>query len=418
MGANGKGNNKCFFAKKFFGKKATAVDNNGSTTDDVDDPNNVRVEDNKSVSYFTLFALADKHDKIILAIGVTAALINGALMPLFSLLFGNFADAAAGGIAGFMHRISKVAWEMCVLGAISFVAASIFNACFSYFSENQVTRLRVKYLQAVVGQDIAWFDVRTPAALPARMSEDVLKVRDAIGQKASMMCMNVSMCIVGYIIAFYRGWQITLVMIATCPLIMVCGLFMAKAMSTLASKGQNEYAEAGAVAEEVLSSIKTVASFGGEQRSIDRYNAKVQKALKSGVKVSVYRGFAIGFTMLVVFWTYALTFWYGGTLIRDRTINPSTGRPYQGGDVLTVFMSAMMATFSIAQIAPHFQAFSEGCAAGGKIFPLMAENAEIEPKVKRLSEGGEAEANMIPVEFQSLQLDDVKFNYPARPTLQ
>ncbi|EER11307.1 mdr1 protein, putative [Perkinsus marinus ATCC 50983] len=171
MGANGKGNNKCFFAKKFFGKKATAVDNNGSTTDDVDDPNNVRVEDNKSVSYFTLFALADKHDKIILAIGVTAALINGALMPLFSLLFGNFADAAAGGIAGFMHRISKVAWEMCVLGAISFVAASIFNACFSYFSENQVTRLRVKYLQAVVGQDIAWFDVRTPAALPARMSE-------------------------------------------------------------------------------------------------------------------------------------------------------------------------------------------------------------------------------------------------------
>lgn len=82
-------------------------------------------------------------------------------------------------------------------------------------------------------------------------------------------------------------------------------------------------------------------------------------------------------------------------------------------------MKIAMKFLSIANI--HFsspQAFSEGCAAGGKIFPLMAENAEIEPKVKRLSEGGEAEANMIPVEFESLQLDDVKFNYPARPTLQ
>ncbi|KAF4693310.1 (ABC) transporter [Perkinsus olseni] len=404
MGANGKAE-KFSLSKKLFGKKKKNTNNGGNGPDDVEDPNNVHVEDTKSVSYFTLFGLADKRDKTILAVGVIAALINGALMPLFSLLFGNFADAAAGGIHGFMHRISKVAWEMCVLGAISFVASSVFNTCFTYFSENQVTRLRVKYLQAVVGQDIAWFD-------------DVLKVRDAIGQKASMMCMNVSMCIVGYIIAFYRGWQITLVMIATSPLIMLCGALMAKAMAGLASKGQNEYAEAGAVAEEVLESIKTVASFGGEQRSIDRYNAKVQKALNSGVKASVYRGFSIGFTISVVYWTYALTFWYGGTLIRDQTINPSTGNPYQGGDVLTVFMSAMMATFSIAQIAPHFQAFSEGCAAGGKIFPLMKENATIEPKVKRLSEGGEAEANMTPVKFESLKLDDVKFNYPARPALQ
>ena len=33
---------------------------------------------------------------------------------------------------------------------------------------------------------------------------------------------------------------------------------------------QNSYASAGAVAEEVLSSIKTVVAFGGENKEIDR----------------------------------------------------------------------------------------------------------------------------------------------------
>ncbi|KAF4735539.1 (ABC) transporter, partial [Perkinsus olseni] len=249
------------------------------------------------------------------------------------------------------------------------------------------------------------------------MAEDVLKVRDAIGSKASMCCVNIAMSVVGYIIAFYRGWQITLVMMSSLPLIMVAGTLMAKVMSSLSSKGQTQYAAAGAVAEEVLGSVKTVASFGGEKRSMAKYALVVKDALTSGIRGGIFRGLSIGFTMAVIFWTYALTFWYGGTLIRDSVTNPSTGKPYQGGDVLTVFMSAIMATFSLAQIAPHVQAFAEGCAAGGKIFPLFEQKASIEPDVHRLADMPESSATT-PPHLESFELEKVKFNYPARPELQ
>ena len=41
-------------------------------------------------------------------------------------------------------------------------------------------------------------------------------------------------------------------------------------LGNFSSEGLKEYASAGAVAEEVFSSIRTVVSFGGEQKEIDR----------------------------------------------------------------------------------------------------------------------------------------------------
>ena len=39
----------------------------------------------------------------------------------------------------------------------------------------------------------------------------------------------------------------------------------------LTSKALSSYAKAGSIAEEVLSSIRTVASFGGEKKEYERY---------------------------------------------------------------------------------------------------------------------------------------------------
>ena len=42
-------------------------------------------------------------------------------------------------------------------------------------------------------------------------------------------------------------------------------------MTLLTSEEQKQYASAGAVAEEVLSSVRTVIAFGGEYREADRF---------------------------------------------------------------------------------------------------------------------------------------------------
>lgn len=44
-----------------------------------------------------------------------------------------------------------------------------------------------------------------------------------------------------------------------------------KALSMLTGHELKAYAKAGAVADEVLSSIRTVAAFGGEEKEAERY---------------------------------------------------------------------------------------------------------------------------------------------------
>lgn len=48
------------------------------------------------------------------------------------------------------------------------------------------------------------------------------------------------------------------------------GAVFAKVTAAFASKEQDQYASAGAVAEEVLSSIRTVFAFGGEKKEATR----------------------------------------------------------------------------------------------------------------------------------------------------
>lgn len=45
---------------------------------------------------------------------------------------------------------------------------------------------------------------------------------------------------------------------------------MLQVMTAMTTKGLNSYAKAGSVAEEVLSSIRTVVAFGGEKKEIER----------------------------------------------------------------------------------------------------------------------------------------------------
>jgi len=120
-----------------------------------------------------------------------------------------------------------------------------------------------------------------------------------MGEKFAGFLQYTSAFISGYIIGFVSGWRVALVMMAVAPLvhshpllyffaqlfqIAVCGAFLMKATASLSTKGQKVYSRAGAVATEVFSSIRTVASLGGGKRELNRYTNKLDEAKIIGIK--------------------------------------------------------------------------------------------------------------------------------------
>lgn len=62
----------------------------------------------------------------------------------------------------------------------------------------------------------------------------------------------------GFIIAFARGWLLTLVLISVIPVLVVAAAFMTIVLTRLASRGQTAYTEAALLVEQTIASIRTV----------------------------------------------------------------------------------------------------------------------------------------------------------------
>lgn len=65
----------------------------------------------------------------------------------------------------------------------------------------------------------------------------------------------------GFIIAFIKGWLLSLVMLSIIPPLVIAGGIMALVISKMASRGQEAYAEAANVVEQAIGSIRTVRKF-------------------------------------------------------------------------------------------------------------------------------------------------------------
>ena len=75
----------------------------------------------------------------------------------------------------------------------------------------------------------------------------------------------------GFIVAFTHDWRLTLIMMSLAPFMIICGAFIAKLMATAATQEAKKYAVAGSIAEEVLTCIRTVIAFNGQEYECQRY---------------------------------------------------------------------------------------------------------------------------------------------------
>lgn len=108
-------------------------------------------------------------------------------------------------------------------------------------------------------------------------------------------------------------------------------------LSTKFSQKELEsYGAAGAIAEEVLSSIRTVIAFDGQEKEMERYNVHLVTAKKNNIKRCLFNSISNGVLWFFVYGCYALSFWYGVGLIIEEREYPEEERVYTPGNMVAV----------------------------------------------------------------------------------
>ncbi|KAM5157179.1 ATP-binding cassette sub-family B member 5-like [Mantella aurantiaca] len=369
----------------------------------------------KMVGPISIFRYSDGLDIFLMIVGSLGALGNGICIPIMHIVFGEMTDSIICHNSSLQNTSEcakfKPIEEQMTLFSLYYVAIGAGVLVCGYVqvsfwvlaAARQTRRMRSTFFHSVLSKEISWFDVTKSGELNSRLTEDINKINDGIGDKVGHFLQNFSSFIAGLVIGLVKGWQLALVYMSTGPLMALSSAFCSKMLVSLTTKELTAYAKAGAVAEEVLSSIRTVIAFGGQEKEIKRYTNNLGEAKKLGIKKAIASQLALGLVYLFVYASYGLGFWYGTVLILGD-------QGYTIGDALVVFFSVVISSYCIGQTFSHLEAFSVARGAAYGIFKVIDQTSTIDS----YSMEGYRPDNM----KGDVQLRNIHFCYPSRPNVK
>ncbi|XP_053570108.1 ATP-binding cassette sub-family B member 5 [Bombina bombina] len=369
----------------------------------------------KTVGIIQIFRFADGLDICLMIIGFLAALANGLGQPLRNMVFGEMTDSILCYNSSLQNSTEcaqfKPLKEQIILFSLYYIGMGVGALICGYIqvsfwvlaAARQTRKMREAFFHSVLSQDMSWFDVNKSGEFNTRLTEDINKINDGIGDKVGHLLEKVSTMLAGVTIALVYGWQLALVVLATSPLMSLFASLSSKMLVSLTSKELSAYAKAGAVAEEVLSSIRTVVAFGGQDKEIKRYANNLGEAKKIGIKKAVASQLAMGSMYCIIYASYGLAFWYATTLILGDS-------GYTVGDTIVVLFSVIVSSYCIGQASSYFEAFSVARGAAYNIFNLIDQASTIDS----FSTDGFKPDNL----KGNVEFKNVSFCYPSRPNVQ
>ncbi|KAH8104691.1 P-loop containing nucleoside triphosphate hydrolase protein [Cristinia sonorae] len=371
-------------------------------------------------SFTSLFRFSTKFELFIDFIGLIAAFAAGAAQPLMSLLFGNLtqdfvkfqrvlAMAQAGdadaqtllpqAAADFRHTSAKDASYLVYIGVGMFACTFIYMYIWVYTGEVNAKRVREKYLQAVLRQDIAFFDDVGAGEVATRIQTDTHLVQQGISEKVALVVNFLGAFLVGFILAYSRSWRLALALSSILPCIAIAGGVMNKMISGFMQTSLKHVAEGGSLAEEVISTVRTAQAFGTQRVLSDLYDSHTRNAFVADMKAAAWNGGGLAVFFFIIYSAYALAFYYGTTLINQGHAD--------AGIVINVFLAILIGSFSLALLAPEMQAITHARGAAAKLYDTI----DRVPTIDSASDEGLKPDQCV----GEITLENVKFNYPSRP---
>ncbi|CAN6572129.1 unnamed protein product [Malus baccata var. baccata] len=290
----------------------------------------------------SIFMHADGVDRLLMILGLFGSLGDGFSTPLVLLitskLMNNIGGSPTSAQDAFLHNINKNAVALLYLACGSFVCCFLEGYCWTRTGERQAARMRVRYLKAVLRQDVGYFDlhVTSTSEVITSVSNDSLVIQDVLSEKLPNFLMNFSMFSGSYVAAFIMMWRLAIVGFPFVVLLVIPGLIYGRTLMGLARQIREEYNKAGNIAEQAISSIRTVYAFVGENKTISEFSAALQGSVKLGLSQGLAKGLAIG-SNGVVFAIWSFMSFYGSRMVM-----------YHGAQGGTVF--AVGAAIAVLQV--------------------------------------------------------------------
>ncbi|KAJ9690881.1 hypothetical protein PVL29_013170 [Vitis rotundifolia] len=362
--------------------------------------------ENKKRRKVSLIRLAylNKPETPVLLLGSIAAGFHGIIYPVFGLLIST-AIKIFYEPPNELKKDSRVwAFMFIGLGVLAFIALPLQNYLFGIAGGKLIQRICSLSFEKVVHQEISWFDdpANSSGSVGARLSTDASTVRSLVGDTLALVVQNLVTVAAGLVISFTANWILALIILAVLPLMGFQGYLQTRFLKGFSADAKVMYEEASQVANDAVSSIRTVASFCAEKKVMEMYQQKCEGPMKHGVRLGLVSGAGLGFSFFSTYCTNAFCFYIGAVLVQHGKATFS--------EVFKVYFALTFLALAISEATAMAPDTNKAKDSTASIFELL----DSKPKIDSSSNEG----TTLSIVKGDIELQNVSFRYSTRPDVQ
>ncbi|ESO84652.1 hypothetical protein LOTGIDRAFT_179605 [Lottia gigantea] len=286
---------------------------------------------------------------------------------------------------------------MSLITLASAIFAGLRGSIFTYIMARLNLRIRDDLFSSITQQEIGFFDNIRTGDLVSRLTSDTSTMSDALALNINVFLRSLITSIGVIVFMFKLSWKMSLVTFAGLPIIIIVSKYYGTYYETLSEKVQDSLAKANVIAEEALSTMRTVRSFANEGGEKSRYYKALTITYRLGVKLAlIYGGYVISNEVFELILTIA-TFYYGGHLVITDQLT--------AGNLVSFILYQIQLGECLDAIGDVYTGLMQSLGASHKVFEYI----DRKPVIFNNYKGYEPDRLHGRIEFQN-----VNFSYPTR----
>ncbi|GMP95459.1 hypothetical protein CsSME_00044503 [Camellia sinensis var. sinensis] len=331
--------------------------------------------------------------------GTICALIAGAQMPLFAL------GVTQALVSYYMdwditcREVKKITVLFCGGAFITVIVHVIAHLSFGIMGERLTLRVREMMFSAILRNEIGWFDDtnNTSSMLASRLESDATLLRTVVVDRSTILIQNVGLVVTSFIIAFILNWRLTLLVMATYPLIISGHISEKMFMKGYGGNLSKAYLKANMLAGEAVSNIRTVAAFCSEEKVLDLYAQELVEPSRRSFTRGQIAGIFYGVSQFFIFSSYGLALWYGSVLMGKEISSFKS--------VMKSFMVLIVTALAMGETLAMAPDLLKGNQMVASVFEVLDRKTEVKSDI----------GDELTMVDGMIELRGVQFHYPSRP---
>ena len=268
----------------------------------------------------------------------------------------------------------------------------------SWVGERVSADIRMAVFNHLVHLHAGFFEENLPSEIQSRVTTDTTLLQTVIGSSVSIALRNILMFIGGLVLIFITNAKLSLVVLASVPLVVLPVILVSRRVRSLSRKSQDRLADVGSQVSEIFRHIKIVQAFNHQASDMNKFAQIVEGALVVAVQRVWVRAVLVAVVMMLAFGAIAVLVWIGGQdVLSGRT---------SAGELVAFIFYAFIVAGSVGAISEVWTDLQRAAGATERLVELLESPSEIR----------DGTVDELPP-WQSLDLavTDLAFRYASRP---